>query len=256
MILNDFLEQQIAAHAEQEYPRESCGFILGDDEYVPMENIADEPLTNYKIDVVEYLTYSHMGLRAIIHSHPDGPEYPTKADMESQVRTAVPAGIVPVKVYKGATETVLKAGKTILFGDGTVIPPILGRPFRHGVTDCYSLIRDWYKLNFNVVLPVYPREWGWWETGENMYEDYFTGAGCRDLEPGEDPQHGDIFLATIRSKGICNHAGILLETGQIVHHLAGSLMNGYDPTALSTRDSGTRWANSIFFKKWVRHESQ
>lgn len=243
-------ERQIIQHAEEEFPRESCGIVVKG-RYVKMKNDHEDPLNTFKINVEDYAKHLDEGIDMIVHSHTDGSEYPSKIDMESQLATNVPYCIVPVKDYVSVLETVIKAGNIFFFGEGAPVPDLLGRPFRHGVTDCYALVKDWYKINMNLSLPEFPRQWGWWSSGEDMYSEGFRVAGFRDLEPGEKPSPGDGFLAAIRSKGILNHAGVLLEKGKIIHHMSRS--KGYDPTSLSCHGSGSRWANSIFLQKWVRY---
>lgn len=249
-MVSECSKREMILHAEEEFPRESCGLVT-EGRYVRIKNDHEDPLNAFKINVKDYVEYLDHGIDLIVHSHTDGSEYPGKTDMESQIETDVPYCIIPVKEYKSSLETVVEAGDLIFFGEGVPTPELLGRPFRHGVTDCYALVKDWYKVNMNLTLPEFPREWGWWGNGEDMYAEGFKVAGFRDLEPGEKPSPGDIFLAAIRSKGILNHAGVLLKRSKIIHHMCRG--RGYDPTSLSCEDSATRWANSIFLQKWVRY---
>jgi len=46
------------------------------------------------------------------------------------------------------------------------------RPFIHGIFDCYTLIRDFFRREHNILLPTnIQRTWEWWLQGENLYLD-------------------------------------------------------------------------------------
>ena len=229
-------------HAELEYPKESCGVVV-EGSYRPIQNLAERPNDEFAINKLEFakLLLLHK-VDAFIHSHPDGPAYPSVRDMVSQVETKIPWGIVPV--VRG------KATELFLWGDGAPIPELIGRPFRHGVTDCYSLIRDWYLLEKNILLPQYPRAWEWWNQGDMLYEDNFKNAGFERLPSGASSQIGDVCLFRIRSR-TPNHAGVFVGKGLVLHHLSGR--HGYDPTRLSCREPLARRANMVEY--WLRHAS-
>lgn len=56
------------------------------------------------------------------------------------------------------------------------VPPLLGRQFVHGVTDCYSLFRDAYHLT-GINLPDFERHDDWWRHGEELYLDNMESNG-------------------------------------------------------------------------------
>ena len=60
---------------------EVCGFIVGDNEIVPVKNTHETPKKNFRIDTAENEKYS-ASITGIFHSHPSGFEGPTKADEE------------------------------------------------------------------------------------------------------------------------------------------------------------------------------
>ena len=123
----------------------------------------------------------------------------------------------------------------------------MGRGFRHGVTDCYSLIRDYYRLERDVVLPEFPRDWEWWCNEQDLYRDGFGKAGFERLVD-VDLRPGDVFLAQIRS-GVPNHGGVYLGDGLALHHLAARLP--VDATRLSRREPIDRWMK--FISHWLRY---
>lgn len=234
-------------HAKEVYPREAVGFVA-QDRYFPMQNVAEDKENNFVVHSTEYLRYSSR-IQAIVHSHPEGPNYPNKVDMQSQIDTDVPWGILPI--YKQEDSFVTE--KIIWWGDAVPIPPLVGRGFIHGVTDCYSLIRDYYRLTFDTTFPEFPRDWQWWADGDNLYEDNFRKVGMVEVEMA-DAKEGDIFLACLRNKKP-NHGGIYLggPASEILHHLTSS--SGNDPSWLSKKEPGVRYLKYIQNGGyWLRHK--
>ena len=113
---------------------------------------------------------------------------------------------------------------------------LLGRTFVHGRQDCYSLIRQFYADNFNILLRNYARPDDWWSTGGNLYMDLFRAEGFELFHgPPQEWEPADLVLMAIRST-VVNHAGVFVENGQILHHLLGGLSR-VDPYKGLTRNS-------------------
>lgn len=247
----------IKAHAREEYPREAVGAVVCG-QYVPMLNLSPHPERHVKADAAELAKFSRSGgLQAIVHSHPDGPQYPSRADMTSQIQWGCAFGIIALT--KEVTD------EPFFWGGTTPMPPLIGRPFRHGVTDCFALIRDWYRIERGVTVPDFPRDWGWWDQGENMYEKHFKDCGCIELTGGEEIEEGDVFLASLvaapdkKTQRVkdnpLNHAGIYLgkKTGQILHHYNQRRDGyGYDPNSPSKRHNIVAFNHSHKIYKWLR----
>lgn len=239
-------------HAREVFPEESCGLIVSG-RYIRCENIA-EPAVNhieedencscrlcsFEISPQVYLQHADK-IDVVVHSHPNGPFFPSKADMEGQALTGKPWAIIALDDERIAEKPVVWGGKDI--------PPLLGREFMHGVTDCYAVIKDAYALGKDklaeegiewpfdpIQLPDFPRQDAWWEKGGNLYAENFAKAGF--VEVKDTPQPGDVFLMGIRSSTE-NHGGILVGNGLIVHHLP-SRMSRREPAGLWGRQA-TRW---------------
>ena len=246
-------------HAIESYPRESCGLLI-DGVYMPCANIHPTPEKDFQIDATTWNASFLAGqVQALVHSHPGGPDHPTKTDMEQQIATALPWGIL-------CTDGQV-AGKPFWFGDQAPVPPLDKRSFRHGVTDCYALIRDWYRLRRGVTLQDFPRDWEWWlpqrkedgTLGEplNLYKDGFAAAGFVEIS-GEERREGDVFLAEIRTRdmeragmkpGTPNHGGIYLGRDLALHHLTARMP--VDPTRLAEETPIGRYRNHITY--WLRY---
>lgn len=236
-------------HALKEFPRESCGIVIGD-EYFPCANVSTTPETDFEISPVEYLSLKAKGaIRCILHSHPGGPYFPSKRDMQGQLDTAVPWGILVTDGQRVSEPT--------LWGDQLPMAPLLGRSFMHGVHDCYSLIRDAFRIGkigmaaqgmpdwpFDAhEFPEVPRNDGWWvEKGEDLYTSYFEKVGWRQIAMSE-ARPGDGFLMRIGKTDKLNHAGLLVGNNLLLHHL---------PTRPSRREPAGIWARGA--DMWLRWE--
>ncbi len=204
-----------------------------------MENVATSPAEH--VAVSEADTVRALASELVFHSHPDGIACPSAADMIAQEGFGVPFVIQPIG----------KAGPEDPFPFGTSLPPepLTGRAFRHGVFDCYTVIRDWYRVVRNVELPVIPRDWEWWLRGENLYDSGWSAAGFSGVAV-EAVRPGDCLLFQIKSK-VPNHAALVLPGGLILHHIAG--MVPVDTTRLSSREPIQKWLR--FAVRGLRHAS-
>jgi proteasome lid subunit RPN8/RPN11 len=224
--------EAIRNYAVAQYPKEACGFVINPEkpEFFPCENIHPNPETSFQIEDEWWVRLGDENILAVIHSHPNGPDYPSGNDMRHQRTTGVPWGICTVQ--NGV------ATKPFFFGDEIEIPPLIGREFRHGVTDCYAFIRDYYRVERGVVIPNYPRDYEWWYNGQDLYSANFREAG---FEPVSEPEIGDVFLAQLHAP-VVNHGGIYMGNGVIGHHLVGRL---------SRREPAYPWRR--FLTTWLRY---
>jgi cell wall-associated NlpC family hydrolase len=126
----------------------------------------------------------------------------------------VPWGIVVLTEVHGA--------EIFFFGDRLPVPAYEGRVFRHGVADCYALVRDWYRQERSIVLPLTPRDPAWWDLGQNVIEDNLGRFEFDVVGPDEELQVGDVPLFQVAAR-VVNHTGISLGHGLILHHLSNRL---------------------------------
>ncbi|AHJ10718.1 tail assembly protein [Rhizobium phage vB_RglS_P106B] len=230
------VEKEIMKYCKSHAPNEACGFINSSNEFVPIKNISSEPEKAFKMKKGSVPDDA----KALVHSHPGGPFCPSEADMQQQIVTDIPWGICCFNE---------RHQETFWFGDNVPMPPLIGRGFRHGVTDCYALIRDFYRAIHDIVLPEFPRNWEWWENNKTLYEDGFESAGFHSVNINEILP-GDVFLATIPKSTTPNHGGIYLGDGLILHHCAAR--QPYAPDRLSVVDPAVRWMSYV--TKVLRHE--
>ena len=231
----------IRAHAVADYPREACGLIAvikGRERYIPCRNMARTPSEHFILAPEDYANADEQGeLVAVVHSHPDVPARPSEADRVACEASGLPWVIVAVQ---RGDDGAVSAGDLVEIRPDGYQAPLVGRPFAHGVLDCYSLVRDFYDRELGIDLPDFPREDGWWDRDGDLYMQNFRAAGC---QPISGPmQRGDIILMAIRAR-VANHAAVYLGDGLMLHHLYGRL---------SSRDVyGGMWAEKTILV--VRH---
>lgn len=244
-------------HARAEFPKESCGLIVNG-EYIACDNLApaasehqDDPMCRCQLCafVISNKVYLHYGdsIEMVLHSHPNGPLYPSEADMVAQVASAVPWGIIALDDSR--------TGEPLIWGDRNNIPPIIGRSFMHGVTDCFDIVRDVYALGrvelekqgitgwpFDPIeLPAWPRVESWWKIDTlDYYNTEPVKHGFEEISISQ-ARPGDVFLCKINSDKF-NHAGVLLANSLILHHL---------PMRLSRREPAGIWARQA--GRWLRY---
>ena len=244
------------AHGIAQWPLESVGYVVAGT-YVPQENISTTPMSTFEVCPSAWLSSVQIGtIQAVIHSHPihrrtnsAGVEelvvcdYPNAIDMRGQINSGVPLGIF--------TCDAASATEPFFWGDAVPIPPLTGthRFFRHGVMDCYSLIRDYYRVTFGIALKEHPRDWDWWNVkqhgsqvvpAQDLYTMGFQETGFRTINSSE-LRRGDVFLAQIPRTPVPCHGGIYLggSGDMILHHLCSG--KPVDYTRLAVEEPGIRY---------------
>jgi proteasome lid subunit RPN8/RPN11 len=201
-------------HARDQSPRESCGLLIickGKEKYWPCKNLASQN-NQFIICPHDYAQAEDSGeIVAVIHSHPMGTSEPSQAD-----RVSCEASGVPWHIYS------LQAGSWSLLEPCGYRAPLVGREWAWGITDCWSLVRDWYlqhQLHINdYERPLTPEEF----MLDPLFEKYWDDAGFRELRPGEQMQVGDAILMSIGSRGL-NHVGVYIGDQLLLHHVRGRL---------------------------------
>lgn len=226
----------ILEHAQQVAPEECLGVVY-DGRYIPLKNVAPDPEKNFLMSSEDMEEYCLDGkLEAVVHSHvgqvieqEDGTELvlqydgPSKADMTQQQEMGLPWVIAHFNPHTGVWSM-------FDFGDHCLDLPILERPFRHGVEDCYSLIRKWWWQNRGVKLDEFPRDDYWWvspdgeQPAEDMYMEGFQSQGFERIFPNSpaDLEEGDVFLQMLLTNERYNHGGVYVGNGLIAHHPPGT----------------------------------
>ena len=205
-------KQEALVHAKEQDPKESCGLLIeikGKEKYFPCKNLSTYSQQCFIIDPEDYVKAEDSGkVLAVIHSHPVTPPVASQADIISCEQSGLVWHIVNPKTEQWG-----------FYKPSGYKPPLIGRHWVWGITDCWSLVRDWYKENLGITL----RDWDRPTTPEEfiqnpMFEKCAWRTGFRQLRPEEKLENGDLLFMSIMATGL-NHVAIFLD-GDVLHHLA------------------------------------
>ncbi len=205
-------KQDALVQAKDQDPKESCGLLLnirGKEKYFACKNLSTWANQCFIIDPEDYVKGSDLGdIIAIIHSHPTTQPIASEADKISCEETNLPWYIINPKTEQWGSykPTGYKA-------------PLVGRQWVWGVTDCWALVRDWYKQELGITLrdwerPITPEEF----IADPMFVKCADATGFKELRPQEKLENGDLLFMSIMTTGL-NHVAIFLD-GDVLHHLA------------------------------------
>ncbi len=198
-------------HGRREYPREACGLVVnigGVDSYRSCANRA-EGNDHFIIAPQDYADAEAVGdIVAVFHSHPNASAAPSEADRTSCEASGLPWHIVGIPS--------LAWGYCAPCGYRA---PLIGRPFYHGVLDCYALIRDYFAWELAIPLPDFDRSDNWWKKGGNLYVENFSAAG---FSRAQELKKYDVILMQVLSD-VPNHGAVYLGDDKLIHHLHGRL---------------------------------
>lgn len=222
-------DDDILEHARQRAPAESCGYVVRTaqgERYFPCENLSAEPSMYFRIAPEDYLQASAAGeVVVLVHSHPGGKPYLSSGDRTLQLQTALPWWLVcDDKIHKFRC-----------------IPHLTGRPFEHGVYDCYTIFRDAFHLA-GIDLPDFHREEKWWNKGQNLYLDNLATNGFYQVS-ANDVQPGDVLICCFGSS-VANHAAIYCGNGEILHQVQEQLSRREIYTEKWQRRTHSIWRHS------------
>ena len=199
--------KQILEYARTKPTEEICGLIVdinGIETFVPCTNVSIDKSDEFSIDPTDWIKCEELGtIKKVVHSHPFTRAVPSDpADLVGIEDSGLPWIIVNPNTG-GYSET-LPTGK---------IPDLIGRVFKFGYQDCYSIVRDYYRINLGITLPNVKRETSYQEYGGSYYIDNYEKAGFIKVT---NLQKHDVIVMSILATA--NHAGVYLGDGTMLHH--------------------------------------
>lgn len=216
-------EKEFLDLAREVYPREAVAFLVvvrGKLRLVPASNVSETPEDEVVTTPEDWNKAESIGeVVALVHSHPGKDSAPSTLDQSACAASGLDWIICGMP--EGPDGPI----------DWTRLPrsspaALIGRPFIHGVTDCWTLTRDWYALERKIQLPDFHRSDAWWKRGESKIDANYRAAGFGCIGRGAGAiglvQHGD-FLAFHIDSRVPNHCAVYIHDNQILHHVDGRL---------------------------------
>lgn len=221
-------------HALAEYPKQSVGYVTKVQggcspgyTYLPLENASTTPEQGFRVEGLDTIP-----MHAIVHSRThEASTSPGLFDMSLQQEQEIPWAIL---YCNGHVCSDLQ-----WFGDQLPIPPLVGRKFVSGYTDCWCLVRDVYRAQFGILLENVPRDEGWClgdEPFDHFSPENIERTGFKIISR-DDARPGDVLLGSIKSK-VNNHCALLLENGYVLQQFAGKAYR-------SRRESIAQWQRLV-----------
>ena len=201
-------KQQIKQLAFQT-DNEICGIMIADTIY-PCKNVSVNPIKNFSISSLDYLKLSKIGkIDYIYHSHN---------------KNAAFSEFDKINLYNLKLKGLLYCKNTDSFHyflPESYQNKYVGRQFEIGVSDCLSLVSDYYKNELNIELPNIKREDGWYKKAPNIINENIPLALIKvELKNG---QKNDIAVFDLLNNGTPCHFGIYLGNDLILHHSRNKL---------------------------------
>lgn len=205
--------QQFKAHCESNLASEMCGlFVLSEGiiGFVPCANHAFDTKNSFLIHPADFVKCMEAGdVIAVGHSHVTVSARASNEDVANSENCRLPFLIY--QPIEKQVEHYWPSGKT---------PSLIGRKWHLGVSDCYTIVRDYFAEN-GVQLNDYVRNDSSCLHSESLFLKHYEENGFVDVT-GQTPKKHDVALIQVLAN-IPNHAAVFVDDDIILHHLQGRL---------------------------------
>ena len=196
-----FWQNKALQHAQDQFPKESCGLLVnynGKQIYKKCKNLSLTATEQFILDPVDWAEiedeYGKENIIGIVHSHPDTDPIPSAADNLAAARTNIRWWIVnpQTEVWYDFMPKDYKES-------------LIGRQWIWNLTDCWSLVREYYQAELDIVLKDYVRPEDVDDFIYNpLFEKYFEDCGFVEVKNILDMKKHDAILMNICGEGL-NH---------------------------------------------------
>ena len=203
-MLTKSIKKAINAHANKCHPREACGILLENGEYIPCRNVSPDD-AQFEICPYDLVRAEKEGkIQAYVHSHSGFGEASTKPSQLDMLQMGLHG--LPWAIANGVDVD--------LYHPTDYKAPLIGRDYYHGTLDCYTLIKDYYQRELGITLNDYERADEWWADKDSkpLYLDGFKKEGFAEVNT---IQRHDIILARLGRTVHVNHALVFIGNGTL-----------------------------------------
>jgi len=222
MKLTQYIKKHIKDHALEDSPNECCGLIVEKDtthKVFECRNISTSPLISFSLDPLDYLKCSAQGeIKSVYHSHLEEEEF-SEADKTNSSYHNVNYIMFNIK-DNSFREFNPKKQRTLY----------LNKPFKVGVNDCFTLVRDYLRENTKTQLPQEVCEaYSFGARKENLQQaiDLIDEVALSyakkdflkiDISQMDDLKKNDILVIGLRESNTPFHLAVYLGNNMVIHH--------------------------------------
>lgn len=218
-MLNEQIKLDIKKHAHAQHPKECCGLIVRSNGKIvifPSRNDALNTKNNFSINPFDYLRAAEFGeVFGCYHSHCGNIEVFSETDKLNSENHKITFVLYNVK-----------SDNFLVYEPSGSYNRYVGREFKIGENDCFSLIRDYFKTEFKINIKDYHRAERWFDVSSHYFDTHYAEEGFVKVSEGysEDIKKNDICLIK-HFEGIkhASHAMIYLGNDFVLHHRRGSV---------------------------------
>jgi proteasome lid subunit RPN8/RPN11 len=200
------------------YPCEAVVAVLRDGSWRELENVAKDTRYAFELREEDHLDLVAEPPLALIHSHCNGLAIPSDLDTRSQLATGWTWGIVAV--HGDSQGNVFHVAYPEFWGDEVPIAPLLGRTYLWGIRDCYTLVRDYYRLEghqlANLPRVLEPNRYPVGSPQRAQFKHGIAALGIFDPIPRAERRRGDAFTF-VDNLGQPAHCGVFMGMGRYLH---------------------------------------
>lgn len=228
-MISAYIKEHIIEHAKEFPEQEVCGVIVEDVPY-RCTNAAENKHEAFVIEPDELdLIVGYNDIQGVYHTHwkTEQSEYLSPPDI-CNAKSSKIKYILHHSAFESwdLFDPANLANPFPLFIDGSPkeVNYYLKWPFVYNRTDCFSLLRAYYKGMLDISLPDFPRGFSLQETTSsswNLIEENFQKANFRKLEFGELHQKNDVVVMSLNNIQP-HHVSIIIDDNNTgLHNLGG-----------------------------------
>ncbi len=210
-MLNEHNKNLIREHALQASPEECCGLVVSTESHEPKaikcKNISKTPDKHFVICPTDYVKASALGkVVATYHSHAD--DFDTLSEFDkfnSEIHK------LKYILYCLSKNTFLEYDPDCEFNQ------YIGRQFKIGKTDCFSLVKDFFGAELKIKISNYLhlRDESWRNNLEELFDKNYMNEGF--IKVSNEYKKYDCHLFKYRKKAASQHVAINLGNNLILH---------------------------------------
>lgn len=209
--MNIGLKNLIIEKAKNNPEEEICGFIYltidGEPKLHECRNAAEDKAHSFLIDPQEYIKLfaSSNTICGIYHSHVLDDSSLSDLDLSLSEEMELPVYLYSLVDKKWNSYTPM-----------SYHPPLSGRPFCWGISDCYEQIRDYYRIHKGIKLSDYDRDEQFCVDNPSIILDKFESEGFFKMPGNGELRKDDVII--FKSNGAFKyHLGVFIGNSRMFH---------------------------------------